>query len=360
MDDKINIFFACDDNYAPYLVTTMVSILVNTTSEISFYVLDSGISERNISKILFLSTKYKNFKIEFLSVDLKDLFKNFPLFHMEHSLNVFSRYLIPKLKPSLKKVLYMDVDIIIRDDISKLFNIDLGKYHLGAVPEYTNVLDSHIKDDLKLSSKHKYFNAGILLIDNSFFVKNNLLDKLVEMTLDIKPDLQDQDIFNIYFENNYKILDYKYNVSGYMYRYNQIKESKNVSSAIKEPFIIHFTTIKPWIRPGSVFAEYFWEIAKQTEYYEEIIYKNLSFFYNTKTFDVRYHTRNEINNKLIQFKYKKYILFGILPILIVKRWKDITIFYLFGLVPILKFKDEGSFRWVCFISCKLRIFKLER
>ena len=47
---NIPIFLASDENYAPFLCTTLFSILKHTESFIEFYVLDGGIE--NKSKIL--------------------------------------------------------------------------------------------------------------------------------------------------------------------------------------------------------------------------------------------------------------------------------------------------------------------
>ncbi len=45
VNKTIPIFLACDDNYAPFLCTTMYSILLHTKSQIDFYVMDGDYGE---------------------------------------------------------------------------------------------------------------------------------------------------------------------------------------------------------------------------------------------------------------------------------------------------------------------------
>ena len=66
---NIPIFLSSDNNYAPFVATTMVSILANTNSFIEFYVLDGGITSENVEKIQSLKNNFKNFSIEFIKID---------------------------------------------------------------------------------------------------------------------------------------------------------------------------------------------------------------------------------------------------------------------------------------------------
>ena len=65
---NIHIFLSSDNNYAPFVATTIASICDNTKSFCDFYILDSGIEEEeeeeeNKEKICQLKTKFNNFSI---------------------------------------------------------------------------------------------------------------------------------------------------------------------------------------------------------------------------------------------------------------------------------------------------------
>ena len=49
---RIPIFLSSDNNYAPFVATTIASICDNTKSFCDFYILDGGIEEENKEKII--------------------------------------------------------------------------------------------------------------------------------------------------------------------------------------------------------------------------------------------------------------------------------------------------------------------
>ncbi len=246
MNKVIPIFLACDNNYAPFLCTTMYSILLNTESDVEFYVMDGGISYHNKWLIRKSLKSFPHKKITYINMKKYDLTK-FP--NVKHySLNTFSRYFIPQIFLDKEKVIYMDVDIIVKGDILQLYEQNLQGKPLGAVLEdfyegnYTN-LKQNIWPQYKAGDK--YFNAGVLLMDISQFIKNNYAEKLIDLTIKLADKLQcpDQDVFNIVFENNFKILDYKYN---YMPDHFHLLQQKHPEIKSITPLIIHYTAQKPW------------------------------------------------------------------------------------------------------------------
>src|SRR5574344_895359 len=187
---NIPIFLSSDNNYAPFVTTTIASICDNTSSFCDFYILDGGISKENQNRILSLKEQYANFSIEFIKIDANNDFKNLEYKNnCSHvSISTYNRFLIPKIKPNLKKVLYLDVDIIALGDISKLFDINLEEFDLGAIPEPYSTLP--------LNKQHTYFNAGVLLINNENWIKNNVVEKLFETEELYRQNLRwaDQDV----------------------------------------------------------------------------------------------------------------------------------------------------------------------
>ena len=73
---NIPIFLSSDNNYAPFVATTIASICDNTKAFCDFYILDGGISRKNKENIKKLKMRFKNFSIEFLSINQEVEFKN--------------------------------------------------------------------------------------------------------------------------------------------------------------------------------------------------------------------------------------------------------------------------------------------
>ena len=269
----IPIFLSSDNNYAPFVATTIASICDNTQSFCDFYILDSGINNTNKNKIKQLRNLYKNFSIEFINVNPNKEFKNIKYYNTGNyiSISTYNRFLIPKLKPELNKILYLDVDIVVLGDIAELYNQDLEEYALGAIwEESRKFYNTYTKDLVELSDNYKYFNAGILLIDIQKWNRMNILDTLFKIEQKYKEKIlhADETILNKYFDNNYKTLPIKYNYTDYDIQFNPID---NI-------IIRHFATkVKPWhIHPNintKLFpnTQDFWKYAQKTPFYEELV-----------------------------------------------------------------------------------------
>lgn len=266
---RIPVFMASDDNYAPFLCASMRSILENTSSLIEFNILDNGITEEKKNKILKSLEEFKNKEITFFDMAKFSSLQEFPdLRH--YTKTTFCRYFIPDLCKNHKKVLYFDVDTIIKGDILELFNQDLDGYPIGAIledfyPANYTVLKEKIFPEF--NGGDKYFNAGILVIDLEKFKKENCQKKLIELTIQLNDRLScaDQDVFNIVFENNFKILDYKFN---FMPDHKHFLFEKHPDISV-EPVILHYAAGKPWKMRSSRNND-FWEILNDTEFYEEV------------------------------------------------------------------------------------------
>ena len=271
MSPNISIFLPSDNNYAPFVATTMASICTNTKSNVDFYILDGGITEENKEKIRSLDAQFKNFTVEFLRVDVDKYFKDF-VCPPQFTKSTYNRFLLSKLKPDAGKILYLDSDTIVKGDIKELFDIDLGKYLMAAVPEdfATDPVILECYNRLGLSKEHKYFNAGVMLLDNKKWIENGIDKKLFETELQYRDRIlwADQDVLNVLFDNNYKVLDEKYN---WMTQKHASKE---------DALIRHFDTdTKPWLFHPETKTNLvcnikdFWSYLKLTPYYDEMLAK---------------------------------------------------------------------------------------
>lgn len=266
---NIPVFLASDNNYAPFVASTIASICDNTKSFIDFYILDSGISKGNQIKIELLKNKFKNFSVEFIEIDLDKEFKGFYI-SAHLSLATYSRFLIPNLKPELNKVIYSDVDVVAMGDIAEMYKEDLKGYGIAGVWEskYEKGFNIERKIRLGLKDTHRYFCAGHLIIDSQYWRNNNIIKDLLDIASNNQSILKghDQDALNIYFNDNYLDLPLKYS---FVYPSN--------GKELEEPIIIrHYTKVKPWdISPDidnryGTDHEIFWKYAEMTAFYNEI------------------------------------------------------------------------------------------
>lgn len=272
---KIPVFLASDNNYAPFVATTMSSILLHTNEFLEFYILDCGISSENKRKIVNTKKYFDNFSIDFISIDLNKYFIEFPELQCI-SKSMYARYLIPELKPEINRAIYSDIDVAFTGDIKILWQEDLEDKIIGAVPSQRGGLNnnySEIKNKLHLADSHNFFMSGLLLIDCKKWRKENITKKLLSETEKLKEriDLPDQEIFNVVFNNRYKSLDKKYCV---IYKIFEDCYSQNDIEYLKQnQIIVHYPggyESKPWNNKDLISGEYFWNAVKYTDFKKEI------------------------------------------------------------------------------------------
>ena len=265
----IPIFLSSDNNYAPYLMVVIKSVCENTKSNIKFYILDDSIEDSLKDSIKRQIAPYKNCDIEFINVEYPNTFSDCRVVRYI-SKTAYVRLLIPDLKPELKKIIYLDIDIVVNTDIAELYNQDLGEYIIGAryekyVEEYHSVVS---KKNLGIDDRHGYFNSGVLLIDCEKWRENNITNLLKEAYVRCKNGMtyHDQDLLNVVFSpNKYLQLDKKFNCLSM----DSYVEDKNM--------IFHYAgNLKAWQFPPDLktnlinYKDIWWQYAKETEYFDII------------------------------------------------------------------------------------------
>jgi len=245
---KIRVISVVDENYAQHLGVMLCSLFEHqkSNSKLDVYIVDAGISEKNKSKLKQVGERYDT-AITFLKVD-KSIYKNFKISHHVNS-SVYYRISIPKiLDSSIKKVLYLDCDLIIKKDISELWNIDISKYFIAAVenPKFNRY------NNLKIPINAKYFNSGVMLINLEKWRQHNIAHRVIKFIKD-NPEkiiLWDQDALNAILYNGWKELPPKWNQQTIMFEID-VSETNftkaKFTEATENPAIIHYTTSsKPW------------------------------------------------------------------------------------------------------------------
>ncbi|MCK1741520.1 glycosyltransferase family 8 protein [Bradyrhizobium sp. 139] len=228
------------------LATTLRSVVETNRSDepLEFHVLVDGVSER-IRKRILDSLPHGSASIRWIEVDLQ-MFRDFSTIRYISKVT-YARFLIPRIFPNtVSRVLYLDSDLLVLDDLQALCATDLGGKVLGAV---LDGLDSQLKNQTvraPVPRVRDYFNAGVLLIDLDQWRQA----KISEAALDYLKrypgsPYSDQDALNVACDGLWKGLDSRWNYLAY----NTELDVSELADQYK-PSIVHFTTWnKPW-RPG--------------------------------------------------------------------------------------------------------------
>ena len=285
MAESIPIFCATDENYAPFAALMMKSVLMHTKSFVDFYVMDGGIKKKTKKLIAKDLKKYRNKKVHYVDMTKYDL-SQFPDVSY-FTVNMYSRFFIPLIAPALKKAIYLDVDIIVKKDISALYNEDLGPYPLGAVIEENDCNANYLRR-VYPPFQGRYFNSGVLLYDIQKMREMNFVEKVIALTKEYRNRVAfpDQDILNILFMDNYKKLNEVYNINCGWIR--MLKKRRPELFPI-DPVVIHYVGLKPWEGHTFYFQD-FEDVLKTSVFLKGIVEK-----YRTK-------------------KVSRYYLFGFIPL----------------------------------------------
>lgn len=260
--EEIPIFFSTNDNYAKHVCVAIASILDNSKSSFHFCILTSGLCEE--SKNAIVQTAEGN-TVEFISIDRRD-FESFNVMLAHLSIEACYRYLIADLKPEFDKAIYLDCDLVVLDDIKKLYDTDIKDFYAACGDEILKV--SHYKK-LGLS---RYFNSGVLLLNCALMRRDNITEQLFKKTAELsgKSKYLDQDVLNIVFSKKLKFFHMRWNATNPIFRKSaNVKFLKKVAAQARDnPAIVHFSgPDKPWKIPYGVLshpysAAYFYYLAK--------------------------------------------------------------------------------------------------
>lgn len=258
----INICFASNDNYVPYMGTAIASILTNSKEDenITVHIISENINDNNKNKLISLN-KIKDFNVIFYEPN-KEIYCHIAKYNMK-SYSTFFRLSIPSLMPNIDKILYLDSDMIITKSLRELFEIDMANYYAFVVEDVMDKIDE-LKAEIGLAKNDRYFNAGFLMINNRLWINDNIEEKFYNILDEKFLPYKDQDILNYCLKGRVKYLDRKWNFLNIKSSYvNDIPDVNAIN-------IIHCIA-KPWKKECNIsfFQDEFWKYYQLTPWFFE-------------------------------------------------------------------------------------------
>jgi len=263
---EIPVFFSTDDNYIPFLDVAVRSLVLHASPENRYriIVLNTGLKEENVARVKQNETDYVT--VEFLDISekvekIKSHFKN--VYHF--SVVTYYRLFIASLFPEYGKVIYLDCDLVVLDDVAKLYETSLDGNILGGVREgfiySTPEFRRYAKEAVGVDPAD-YINAGVLLIDLDAFRRAHIEEEFVRLIKTYNFDTVDPDqaYLNFLCRGRIKMLSEAWN-----------KEPLEKTEG-EEISIMHYALYKkPWQYDDVLYGEYFWEYAEKSPFYSEIL-----------------------------------------------------------------------------------------
>lgn len=268
--DPIFLLTTLDENYIPQLQVLLTSLFINNPGELfSLYLLHSGIPQDRLSSI---RRQCEASRYTFEAIRVEDsLFQGAPVTR-QYPREMYYRLLAAQLLPkSVKRILYLDPDVLVINPIRPLWETDLqGKMFAAAAHTGKTELANNV-NQLRLGTEHAYYNSGVLLMDLEQarqLIEPQVLFHYVEQHR-MALILPDQDILNaLYGAQILPLEDVLWNYDARNYS-NYLLRSGGVCDlpwVMEHTAILHFCgKEKPWkakyIHRFGILYQHYWQLA---------------------------------------------------------------------------------------------------
>lgn len=209
----VNVFYAGNKKVFDMIMISAYSMSKHASEPLNIYIVTMDLSDENpkyvpISKAQaqFLEDliKQNNPENRVTLMDVTGIYKQYR-FDSPNNVDRFTPYALLRIFADYydfpDKIIYLDVDTVINNDIAELYNQDIEDYEIGCV-----------RDVFIFGQKlnKTYFNSGMILMNMKKIRETGYLEKTRKLCQDKKMLFLDQDALN-YSVTHKKMLDRKFN-----------------------------------------------------------------------------------------------------------------------------------------------------
>lgn len=246
--ERIQVAFCVSDLCSTYIPVTIKSIAENCKGHsVAIHVLSDYISNKKVKLLKEAVSSYPEVDLQIHIVDdhnligLKDTWSKYTWY----------RVLLPQVLPNdVHRVLYLDADTLVVDDISCLFSMPMtDKAIAGAIDILS--FDKKTFERCMYDQEKQYVCAGVMLMNLDYWREHNLTDQVVAWgrEYDARIKFPDQDTINHLCQDSKIVLPMRYGILG-VYFVDKVFYEQPYLSELKEciysPAIIHYAGENPW------------------------------------------------------------------------------------------------------------------
>jgi lipopolysaccharide biosynthesis glycosyltransferase len=176
--------------------------------------------------------------------------------------SIWIRCMAAELLPRCERVIYLDCDVVVRDDLTELWRTNLHGQAVGAVTDYMGTFGGVAGTptspegpavaayaELGFTGAEPYFNSGVMLCDLTQWRAMRASDQIRRFAVSNASRLRypDQEALNVVFCGRWQELDSGWNALGWV----SLDKHGRFTQALRElpqARILHFTGLrKPWL-----------------------------------------------------------------------------------------------------------------
>lgn len=271
-NETIEVCLAFDHNFIQHAAVTLLSAsqALCSAEKLVVHVLQTGDISSDQRKAF--SSVAPDCTYHWHQVDA-ERFNNMPDNRDHVSLATYLRLFVPEvLSDFTSRVIYLDCDTIVTDQLGKLWSQDFGSKPIAAALDEGGQTQAA---RLKLDKKARYFNAGVLVFNLTALDPAKFWHAVDTVVSDdaVNLELQDQDILNLVFQGQTHFLDLRWNANTRLYIPDDIEPAYSPDEALAAalaPGILHFTDRKkPWrTNCNHPLRHLYWNLRNQTPWHE--------------------------------------------------------------------------------------------
>lgn len=288
--EDVVVVFASNKYFAPYMSVALQSLVENASRERTYdvIVLTRDIVPSTIATLQRHLEAYDNVHVGFLDAEVALRGTRLPC-HGHFRPETFFRLLAPWLLPNVGKAVYLDSDLVVLDDIAKLYDTNIEGYLLAATRDadmmgqicgYDGTVEPYLSQELGLADPTRYFQAGVVLLNLEAFRSIFAIADMLELSCQRMWRWLDQDILNMLADGEYvqvpmrwnTLMDWKHLRREHIIAQAPEDVRAQYEEARSSPAIIHYAgpDDRPWDYPGCDMADVFWDFATRSAFAAEL------------------------------------------------------------------------------------------
>ena len=249
--DPVRVVFITDGNYIKATSVAISSLLRHRRADtkVEINVIGVGLSDEEQTQFTVFGSA-----VRVLSVGNKYCGQFIQHRHVSEA--ALLKFDLPALFPDYAKILYLDDDLLILDDLKQLWDTPLEQRYAAVIKDYAACQNG--AHDQRIGHKD-YFNSGVMLLNLDLFRKVDMTSRLMDAKINdpVPGAFMDQTAFNMAFDENVTYISPRYNMmrsnnkqwapsTAHISSFYDMAE-KEFEEISDNPAILHLTNrLKPW------------------------------------------------------------------------------------------------------------------
>lgn len=250
----VNIAYMVDSNYLPYMMTSLNSAILNKNKKTHYHVhvIAQDFTKADTDRLQKMTSddvQISLYPVREINLDMSHLGRFFSF-----KISLQKLYLAEYLK-DIDKVLYIDADTLVQQDLADVYNTSLKENYVAAVKDGLMYQHPEHIAEIGLSDRNFYFNSGVMLLNLKRMRQDNTIQSAIIYFNTHKEVYGDQDVLNVVLGKAALPLSYRYNVistffeeksANFLSDFYGEKVFKTPQQVYDNAAILHFAGHKPW------------------------------------------------------------------------------------------------------------------